>query len=47
MRGRTVHRVAEIDDERVRDVAHVAPDVVGHQHLQAYDGLGVEDCPRC
>lgn len=44
MDKRTVHGVAQVNDERVGDVADVSPDVVRHQNLQADDGLRVEHC---
>ena len=44
VRRRTVHGIAEVDDERVGDVSDVPPDVVGHEDLQAHDGLRVEHC---
>lgn len=38
-----LHPVADVDDERVRDVLDEAPLVVGREDLQGGDGLGVED----
>ena len=47
VRRRTVHSIAEVDDERVGDVADVSPDVVWHQNLQTDNGLRVEHYIPC